>query len=112
MIAQKLLDYASYLGLRHASLYRVRAYRRAAMTILGLDRPVEEIVAAEGRKGLEALPGIGRHLSATLDGLATTGEFRTLDVKHYHQQDHRKRRPGGQPGFPFAKALSDAGACG
>src|SRR5262249_13153235 len=67
-----------------ANLYRVRAYRRAADTLLGLDRPVQEIVTSEGRRGLEALPGIGRHLSYTLDGLVTRGEFRTLDSNDGH----------------------------
>src|SRR5438067_5839248 len=83
-IAQKLLNYAGYLEGREANLYRVRAYRRAADTLLSLDRPVTEIVASEGRRGLEALPGIGRHLSYTLDGLVTTGEFRTLDSNGGH----------------------------
>lgn len=83
-IAHKLLDYANFLEAREASLYRVRAYRRAADTILALDRPLADIVAEGGRRGLEALPGIGSHLSYTLDGLVTTGEFRTLDSNGGH----------------------------
>lgn len=77
-IAERLIAYASYLEGREANLYRVRAYRRAADTILSLDRPVAEVVEKEGREGLEQLPGIGAHLSYTLDGLIRTGEFRTL----------------------------------
>jgi hypothetical protein len=83
-IAQKLLNYAGYLEGREANLYRVRAYRRAADTLLTLDRPLADIVTTEGRRGLEALPGIGRHLSYTLDGLITTGEFRTMDGNDGH----------------------------
>ncbi len=83
-IAKKLLDYANYLEGREANLYRVRAYRRAADTIQSLDRPLLEILAAEGRRGLECLPGIGRHLSYTLDTLLSTGEFRTLDSNGGH----------------------------
>ena len=83
-IARKLLDYANFLEGREASVYRVRAYRRAADTVLALTRPVTDIVALEGRKGLEALPGIGRHLSYTLDCLVTTGEFRTFDNSEGH----------------------------
>jgi hypothetical protein len=83
-IARKLLDYANYLDGPEASVYRVRAYRRAAETVLSLVRPVSEIVAAEGRKGLESLPGIGRRLSYTLDSLAATGEFLTLDSNQGH----------------------------
>jgi hypothetical protein len=77
-IAQRLREYADYLESQEMNVYRVRAYRRAAETILALDRPLTEVVALEGRAGLEALPGIGPHLSFTLEGLARDGEFRTL----------------------------------
>lgn len=78
-IAQRLIAYAEYLEAREANLYRVRAYRRAAETVLGLDRPLADLVAAEGRAGLEELPGIGSHLSYTLEEIARTGEFRVLN---------------------------------
>src|SRR2546430_7096417 len=77
-IAEHLIEHASYLEGREANLYRVRAYRRAADTILSLDRPLAEIVKNKGREGLEQLEGIGSHLSFTLEGLVRTGEFRTL----------------------------------
>lgn len=77
-IARRLLDYANSLGSQHGNLYRPRAYRRAADTVLRLDRPITHIVEEKGRQGLEELPGIGRHLSYTIDGLVRTGEFRTL----------------------------------
>src|SRR5947209_1983236 len=80
-IAQKLLAYAEYLEAREANLYRVRAYRRAAETILALDRPLADLVAAEGRTGLEELPGIGSHLSYTLEEIVRTGEFRVLNTE-------------------------------
>jgi DNA polymerase/3'-5' exonuclease PolX len=78
-MAQKLTDHAHLLESQHTNLYRVKAYRRAAETILGLDEPVEEIVARSGRKGLRALPGIGEHLSLTIESLVQTGQFRTLN---------------------------------
>ncbi len=77
-IARKLNDYATYLEGEEPNVYRVRAYRRAADTVRALDRPVADIVASEGRAGLEALPGIGHSLAFTLDGLVRTGEFHTL----------------------------------
>jgi hypothetical protein len=77
-IAQRLVEYANYLESQEMNVYRVRAYRKAAETVLRLERPLEEIVNREGRAGLEALPGIGSHLSFTLEGLVRTGEFRTL----------------------------------
>jgi DNA polymerase (family X) len=68
-IAKKLTDHAHLLESRRESLFRIVAYRRAAETVLGLDEPVENIVARLGRKGLQALPGIGRHLSYTIESL-------------------------------------------
>src|SRR5438132_4681968 len=80
-IAQQLITYAEYLEAREANLYRVRAYRRAAETILALDRPLADLVAAEGRTGLEELPAIGSHLSYTLEEIVRTGEFRVLNTE-------------------------------
>jgi hypothetical protein len=78
-IAKKLLDYAEYLDAREANMYRIRAYRKAAETVLGLDRPLQDLVAAEGRAGLEELPGIGSHLSYTLAEMVRTGELHTMN---------------------------------
>jgi hypothetical protein len=83
-IARKLLDYTHYLEARNANIYRVQAYRRAAETVLGLGQPATVLVAEQGRAGLEALPGIGSHLSYTIEGLVRTGEFRTLDAEGGH----------------------------
>jgi DNA polymerase/3'-5' exonuclease PolX len=120
IIARRLLEYAHGLEEREDNIYRVRAYRVAAQTILALERPLAAIVAAEGRKGLEALPGIGRHLSYTLNCLVTTGEFRTLDNEGKETDDDGfpTNHPGtapqytGQPALPFEAGLSDAGAHG
>jgi hypothetical protein len=83
-IAQHLLDHADRLEGYDSNVYRVRAYRRAAQTVLELDRPVADLLAQEGRRGLEALPGIGSHLSFTIDALARTGEFRTFNMDDGH----------------------------
>jgi hypothetical protein len=88
-IAEKLSEYANYLEAREANVYRVRAYRQAAQTILGMDRQLADLLAVEGRAGLEALPGIGSHLSYTLEGLLKTGEFRTLDREGGHIEPER-----------------------
>jgi DNA polymerase (family 10) len=77
-IAQRLREYANYLESQEFNVFRVRAYRRAADTIQGLDRPLAEILEKEGRSGLESLPGIGAHLSFTLEGMLGDGTFRTL----------------------------------
>jgi hypothetical protein len=94
-IAQRLLDHANYLEAREANLYRVRAYRRAADTVFGLERPVAELVAEQGREGLEALPGIGAHLSYTIEGLVRTGEFRTLGTPDHIDPERLLRSVAG-----------------
>jgi hypothetical protein len=77
-IASRLREYANYLESQEFNVFRVRAYRRAADMIGGLDRPLSEVLEHEGRSGLEALPGVGTHLSFTLEGLLRDGRFRTL----------------------------------
>jgi DNA polymerase (family 10) len=77
-VARQLLNLAHSLEAKHASFYRVRAYRRAAETILGLEEPIEEIVFHAGPKALKKLPGIGASLSAKIDTLVRTGDIATL----------------------------------
>ncbi|HWG44791.1 MAG TPA: helix-hairpin-helix domain-containing protein [Gemmataceae bacterium] len=77
IIAHKLNDYATYLEGEESNVYRVRAYRRAAMTVLAQERSLADVVNEKGRAGLEELPGIGASLAYTIEGLVRTGEFRT-----------------------------------
>lgn len=80
-IAQHLRHHAHQLDGRDGNLFRIRAYRRAAQIVLGLDRPVLDILAESGTKGLQALPGIGEHLAFTIEHLARTGEFVTFEER-------------------------------
>ena len=68
-IARRLTNRAETLERDRASLFRVRAYRRAAETILGLDVPVERLLEKGGRRQLADLPGIGRGLSRAIEDL-------------------------------------------
>lgn len=77
-VARQLLNAAHHLEQEHASLYRVRAYRQAAETVLGLDEPIEDIVSHSGRKALKRLPGIGASLSAKIETLVRTGAIANL----------------------------------
>ena len=38
-VARQLQQHARKLAERYGNLYRIRAYRRAAQTVLGLERP-------------------------------------------------------------------------
>ncbi len=66
-LAARLAAKAHHLEAERASLFRVRAYRRAAETILGLDCPVDSLLETGGQKVLADLPNIGRSLSRTIE---------------------------------------------
>jgi DNA polymerase (family 10) len=68
-IARKLREQATELARGGGNLYRVRAFRQAAMTVLALPEEVSALVAAAGPRALERLPGIGRSLADTIAGL-------------------------------------------
>jgi DNA polymerase (family X) len=74
-VAQQLQQQARKLAESKGSLYRIRAYRRAAYTLLGLERPIVELQKSE----LKVLPGIGDHLAATIANYVRTGEWKTHD---------------------------------
>lgn len=95
-IARKLNDYASYLEGEDSNVYRVRAYRRAAATVLAQTRSLAEIVNDKGRASLEELPGIGASLAYTIETLIRTGEFRTLkpDAGHIDPEQLLASLPG------------------
>ncbi|MCE9532153.1 MAG: hypothetical protein K8T89_13675 [Planctomycetes bacterium] len=75
-IANRLLSHARELYRRHDNLYRVKAYRHAAESVMRLDCPIEKLLQAKGRNALEQLPGIGRHLAATITEFVQTGEWK------------------------------------
>ena len=70
-IATHLQQHARSLTHKRENLYRVRAYRRAAETVLMLPRPVAELP----RAALECLPGIGKSLAETITHFVQTGEW-------------------------------------
>src|SRR5262245_41384137 len=78
-IARRLTEHARELDGRADNLFRIRAYRRAAQTVLSLERSVKEIIDEAGGDGLQALPGIGAHLAFTIEHLARTGQFLTYE---------------------------------
>ncbi len=78
-IADALERVGDLLEVQDANPFRVRAYRDAAGTVRGLDRPVEQMLREEGAEGLEALPGIGEALSRAIRELLTTGRLAMLD---------------------------------
>jgi DNA polymerase (family 10) len=92
-IAQRLRQYANQLDGADGNLFRIRAYRRAALALMGLDRPLAQLLAESGSDGLAALPGIGAHLAFTIEHLARTGEFLTYEGRA--TADWRTQRTAG-----------------
>ncbi|NNE83438.1 MAG: DNA-binding protein [Alphaproteobacteria bacterium] len=78
-IADRMREVADLLAQQGANPFRVTAYRRAADTVVDLDRDVADIVAEEGRAGLIALPNIGSSLAAAIDEMAVTGRWAQLE---------------------------------
>ncbi|HET6572560.1 MAG TPA: helix-hairpin-helix domain-containing protein [Fimbriiglobus sp.] len=70
-IARRLRYHASELSRAGDNLYRVRAFRQAAMAVLTLPEPVERL----DRSALERVPGIGRSLAGTIGEFAKTGQW-------------------------------------
>jgi holliday junction DNA helicase RuvA len=69
-IARKLRGRATELAKAGHNLYRVRAFRSAAMAVLGLTDEVSELVARGKATQLEQVPGIGKSLAETIAGYA------------------------------------------
>lgn len=78
-IAARLREAADLVEQQGANPFRVQAYRRAAATVEGLDRPLVAIAAAEGLEGLVALPTIGSGIGRAIDEMLATGRWAFLD---------------------------------
>ncbi|OWK38011.1 helix-hairpin-helix domain-containing protein [Fimbriiglobus ruber] len=75
-IAQKLRTHATSLARSGNNLYRVRAFRQAAMAVLMLPTPVMTMLSDRGRPALEEVPGIGPSLAETIDEFTRTGDWK------------------------------------
>jgi DNA polymerase (family 10) len=69
-IAQRLRYQANQLARTGENLYRVRAYRQAALTVLALPEELATLLATN-QQALEQLPGIGKRLAKTLASYLT-----------------------------------------
>ena len=74
-IARRFARLAQLLEIRGEDRYRVRSYRNAAEMIEVWPEPLERIARAEGVKGLQALPGVGKAISGKIMELVERGTF-------------------------------------
>lgn len=65
-IARRLREHANELARSGSNLYRIRAFRSAALAVMGLPGDVTELVASGGVPALERVPGIGKSLAVTI----------------------------------------------
>ena len=78
-VATKLGEVADLLEQQAANPFRVRAYRRAAETVAGLDRDLQAIVQHGGPEALVELPNIGAGIASAIDEILRTGRWVQLE---------------------------------
>jgi len=86
-IARKLQAHARQLAYAGDNLYRIRAFRQAAMAVLRLPQPAEMVLSRFGRKGLAQLAGIGLSTATAIENWL-------------REANSTQDRPGPQPARP------------
>ena len=78
-IARRFQRLALIMEIRGDDRYRVRSYRNAAEIIETWPTPVAQIARAEGAKGLQAIPSVGRAISSKIVELTERGTFEAYE---------------------------------
>jgi putative hydrolase len=79
MIAGRLDEVARLLAEQGANRFRVEAYRHAATTLRGLQRPVSEVFAQKGLPGLQEIPGVGISIARAIRDMLRHGKLAMLE---------------------------------
>ncbi|MDH3740558.1 MAG: helix-hairpin-helix domain-containing protein [Hyphomicrobiales bacterium] len=79
VIEANLREMADLLEQQDADRFRIQAYRNAADALSTLQRPLADILAGEGTKGLIALPAIGSSIAAAIAEMLQTGRWAQLE---------------------------------
>lgn len=78
---------ADLLATQRANPYRVRAYRRAADSLLALEEDIAEVAK---QQALENIEGIGRELSEKIEEFLKTGIIQAYEALKTPLPDHVK----------------------
>jgi DNA polymerase (family X) len=81
-IADRLSTLAQLLSMEKANPYKVKAYRRGAMTVRGLGESFAELV--RGNADLTVYPGIGEAIGASIREIVLTGTLASLERLRSH----------------------------
>lgn len=77
-VARALREMALFLEMDEVPL-KPRAYEKAALAVEAADRPLHEIAAECGAKGIAALPGVGKGIAERIDELIRSGRLADLE---------------------------------
>ncbi len=97
-LAQLFRAMANLLATRRANPYRVRAYRKAADSILTISGDLADLAA---RHQLQTIPGIGRDLAEKIEEFLATGTIRAYE-------ELKTPLPEDVAGWASLPGLSDA----
>jgi DNA polymerase (family 10) len=78
-IARRFQRLALIMEIRGEDRYRVRSYRNAAEIIETWPQPLADVARAEGAKGLQAIPSVGRAISGKIVELTERGTFEAYE---------------------------------
>ena len=78
-IARRFERLALLLEIRGEDRFRIRSYRNAAEMIAAWPTPLARVAREEGARGLQALPGVGKAISAKIVELVERGTFDAWD---------------------------------
>ena len=106
-IARRLMTYARELDRQGGNLYRVRAFRTAAMTLERMEVSAEVILRERGRGGLEAIPGVGKSVAYSVETLIRDGELKTLTPADSQREPQRLFESLPGVGKKLAEELRD-----
>ena len=78
-VAERLRQAAELLQAQGANPFRVGAYRKAADSVERHEGGLRALFAAQGRAGLDALPGIGAGIASAIAEMLETGRWAQLE---------------------------------
>jgi hypothetical protein len=91
--------------------HRVRAYRFAARTLRSTDESVAEVLAGGDGEVLDALPGIGPRLAASIEELVVRGRGSGTPARRRDRPGERSGRHDGGRGPPLGGGVEPSVGC-